>query len=197
MSAGFHWSAWLGLIPIFAAIRRFSGVPALAGGAVWGVAVYLSAVGATALSLPITFSGFVVYMFLPAGYVYLMSLFSRRYWYSTLAMALGWIVVELAVNAIGVRPGLITSEHIGSPALRVIADFLGTGFIAFFIACAGAIVITIVSNLRFHWQSTPLIIPRYGASRFIHELQSHTRSGRRFRPTHPRGPPLATGSHLP
>lgn len=189
VSCGFHWAAWVGLVPLFAAIRRLTGREALAGGALWGGAAYFAAIIASRTFIPVSFAAYAVYVVLPAVYVYFMASFSRRYWHSSLAMALGWIVVELAVNASGIQPGLITAEHIESPFLRVIADFLGSGFIAFLFAYAGAIVITVVSNLCVYWHSTPTLIPQYSEAGFIHESQTLALFGRRLRPMRPRGPP--------
>jgi apolipoprotein N-acyltransferase len=194
-SPGFHWAAWIGLIPIFAAVRQFAGAPAILGGALWGIAVYVGAVAVSVSPIPMTYSGCAAYLILPAGYVYIMALFSRRYWYSSLAMALGWIVIELIVNASGVRPGLISAEHIDNPFFRVIADFLGTGFVAFVVAYLGAVVIIVSSYLSVNWGLASASMRRYASSRIMPDSRPQLSCGRRFRPIRPRGPPADWGTN--
>jgi hypothetical protein len=189
VSARFHWAAWLGLVPVFAAIRRLSGVRAFLGGALWGGAVYLGAMIASGASFPITPLGCMHHILLPAGYVYFMAVFSRRYWYSPLALALGWILVELAVNVSGAQPGLISAEHISSPFLHVLTDFFGSGFIAFAVAYAGASVITIASSLGVRWRLSAIVIWRPTECRLVYESLSNPYATRHLRPVRPRGPP--------
>jgi hypothetical protein len=149
------------IIPLFLAIRLLSPCKAALGGLVWSFVLYFHAV--TVASSPdgrflIQASPLLV---IPALYAYGGAYYTRRYGFHPLALAVGWIVVELALYPAGFRQGLLPSCCGDGIVQRAIANFLGYGFVAFAVALVNAVAISLTARLIKHQACgfRPSIIP--------------------------------------
>jgi apolipoprotein N-acyltransferase len=84
----------------------------------------------------------------PALYAWLTAKFTRRYGFSPLAMALGWIVLEWALRSAGFNHSLLSTSESHGPVHRLVADFLGCGFVAFLVAYTNASLLALISKVR-------------------------------------------------
>lgn len=141
--------AGISMIPLFLVIRLASPITAGLCGAWWGLVFCLFA-GAR---LPAHEFGLAGVMLLltggPALYAYGGAAFTRRFGFHPLALALGWIVVELALRSAGFRHGLLLTECGDGVLVRLTADFLGYGFVAFLVVLANALTISLALTLIY------------------------------------------------
>ena len=183
------WLAWISLLPLFSAIRLFSIKSSAFLGGLWGGCLYLFLAASPNWMLDSVATIPMMLVIIPAAYAALMAVFSRRFGYSPLAMALGWILVELAFNLAGLRDGLLSVGNSQGQALQIVADFLGSGFVAFIVIYVNAFLI-----------SLPVLLCLTGFSFFENDIQQnsslvlHSRIDRifsRFCPdsARPRAPP--------
>jgi len=135
-----HWLAWFSLMPLFVAIRRLSSGWATWCGALWGGGIAFFASILPGGAIPNPDINAIALVAIPAAYAGLMALYSRRFGYSPLAMALGWILAELAFRTAGVTNGLLAAQYSMGPALHIVAALLGCGFAAFAVVWTNALL---------------------------------------------------------
>lgn len=135
------------IIPLFLAIRLLSPTKAALGSLVWSaVLCFHAAATAAPLDGRIVYQG-ILLLSVPTLYVFLGAWYTRRYGFQPLALALGWILVELALYPAGFRQGLLPSCYGNGIAQRAIADFLGYGFVAFVVALINAVAIMLTAQV--------------------------------------------------
>jgi apolipoprotein N-acyltransferase len=141
--------AWVSLLPIFITIRYASPRVALIYGALWGFCLYLfsSATDQTAITTTIRSLGLLTAV--PAIYAFLGARLTRRVGYAPLILAVGWIAVELALQPLALRQGLLAGTQADAGLMRIIGGLFGYVFIAFLIAFVNAQLLSLVENLRF------------------------------------------------
>jgi len=191
------WPVWISLLPLFAAIRLFSAKSSAFFGGFWGGCLYLFLAASPAMMTESGAPILAMLVIIPAAYAAVMAVFSRRFGYSPLAMALGWILVELAFNLAGLRDGLLSVGNSRGPALQIVADFLGSGFVAFIIVWISAFLLFIplkmalpyVMRLLEHEDCNPTRIP-------IHKTLCPLSITVVGRPS-PRAPPVAVDCAIP
>jgi len=196
-SGMYHWVAWIGLLPLFAAVRRLTGIAAAASGALWGGTVYIAAVMIADTPLAFSWRICLISGAIPALYLFAVAWFIRRYGYSALALALGWVIVEFVAKATGAYPDLIGAEQSPSALFKLIADFLGTGFIALVIVYASAFVISFTWAIYFGGILFYEWLRRAPVLRFIAWIQSSFHSQCHHQPSQSRAPPCRYDLHLP
>jgi apolipoprotein N-acyltransferase len=141
-------AAWIGLLPLFITIRYASPRIALFYGALWGLCLYLFSVatGDGAVSATVRSMGFLAAV--PAIYAYLGARLTRRVGYAPLVLAVGWIIVELALEPLALRQGLLAGTQVDGGVVRLVGGILGYVFVAFLIAFVNAQILSLVDGLR-------------------------------------------------
>jgi hypothetical protein len=153
------WLAWVGISPLIMAIRRLSPGMSAASGLLWGLVFYLFA--SFQPGNPAMAPNFeaVLYMAVPAVFAWLMGLFTHRFGFSPLAIALSWIGLELVSKASGLQNSLFSGDYNCGPYFNVLADFLGYGFVAFVIAYINAALLSIPWRIHIHSKAAIWTIP--------------------------------------
>ncbi len=143
------WLAWIGLIPIFIAIR--SSVPRVAFlyGALWGVSHYFFSMASDAATLMVAIYSIGLLTTVPALYAYLGARLTRRFGYLPLVLAVGWILVELALQPVAMQNGLLANCVNNGSLLSIVGGALGYVFVAFFIVYVNAQLISLVGKINF------------------------------------------------
>jgi len=147
-SRSLSWAAWFSLLPLFITIRYASPRLALLYGALWGTCLYLfmSATGAQTVSATVRSMGFLAAV--PAVYAYFGARLTRRVGFAPLVLAVGWIIVELALEPLALRDGLLAGSQVDGGLMRVVGGILGYVFVAFLIAFVNAQILSLVDNIR-------------------------------------------------
>jgi len=143
-----RWVAGLSLLPLLVAIRKLSRWQAMFCGAVWGAALC----GFLLYSAPVAPSNAVLLTLLTATitavYAFAGSLVTRWIGFSPLVMATGWIGVELALQPMAFRYGLLSSAVGEGQTMQVVGGLLGYVFIAFLVAYSNAWLLHFAGNIR-------------------------------------------------
>jgi len=147
-STACSWLAWFGLLPLFLAIRVLRPAAATLAGAIWGVCFYFFSVAFAAHAISPTFQSFALLTIVPAFYACFGVLLCRWIGFNPILLALGWVLVEVAIKPLGLQQGLLASTQSQSPILHWISRVLGYAFVAFLVACVNASLLAVLSNAR-------------------------------------------------
>jgi len=188
------WLVWIAFIPLFAVIRSQPLGMAACFGALWGCCFYLfSGYHHPGLAAPCIDVALVACA--PCLYVVLSKIFVRYHGYTPLAIALTWIVFELTGAQLGAGRIMPPVEKEIDSIVRVIAGFLGYGFIGFLVAYINAALVSITIEVyltsgralqsAFGFGSQPLSI----SSEVPHFLSYRTIRMK------PRAPPMILGKN--
>lgn len=134
------------MVPLFLAIRFLTPGQAALGGLIWGAVLCLGTVPVTSIN-GYSLAQACLLLAVPALYAYGGALYTRRYGFQPLALAVGWIAVELALHPAGCRQGLLPFCCGEGAVQRTIAGFLGYGFVAFAIALVNTVAILLTVRL--------------------------------------------------
>ncbi|MBN1392296.1 MAG: hypothetical protein JW947_05775 [Sedimentisphaerales bacterium] len=142
------WLAWFGLLPLFLAIRVLRPLAAILAGAVWGVCFYFFSGADIAPAISPTLQSLVLLTIVPALYACFGAFVTRRFGFNPLFLAFGWMLVEFALQPVGLQQGLLASTQSASVALHWVSRMLGYVFVAFLVACVNASLLSIFSTAR-------------------------------------------------
>jgi len=185
------WLAWISFAPLVIAVRFLR--PRKAGycGAVWGSSLFLFSTLFDNTVISPSLTGFVMLTTIPAVYTYLGAFFTRRFGFSPLAIALGWIVVVLALEPAGLSHGLVPVEHGHNRFLQMVAGSLGYGFVAFLIVYVNALLLSLAEAICVRGAALRLLKGCAVAPRLPETDMPACLRNQYLLPLQPRGPPLA------
>jgi len=149
------WLVCFSLLALFLAIRLLPPFRAMLCGALWG-AVFCgvsSVFGAPRITASITAVALLTTV--PALYAAGGALLTRWVGFSPLALATGWIVMELALAPLGLRAGLLAGAVADGAALQFVGGAVGYVFISFVVAYASAWLLEFAVAARL-WTMRPL-----------------------------------------
>lgn len=148
-TGGHPYLACVSLFPLLLAIKVLSPAKAYACGALWGASLFVLAAAGDSFAVPVSVGGFLLLTTIPAAYAAVGSLLTRRFGFSPLMLALGWVAVEFAMEPLGLRYGLLAStQGGGGTLLTVVGGVLGYVFVAFLIAYANALLLSLAGGAR-------------------------------------------------
>ena len=181
--------AWVSLLPIFITIRYASPRVALIYGALWGFCLYLfsSATDQTAITTTVKSLGLLTAV--PAIYAFLGARLTRRVGYAPLILAVGWIAVELALQPLALRQGLLAGTQADAGLMRIIGGLFGYVFIAFLIAFVNAQLLSLVENVRISINISDLLPISYQPCGWISQVLALGNAVTFAQSTRPRAPP--------
>ena len=188
--AGPSWLAWISLIPIFITIRYASPKIALLYGALWGFCLYLFSSASDGAAVTASIKSLGLLAAVPAIYAYWGARLTRRIGYAPLVLAVGWVIVELALEPLTLRDGLLAASQSDGGLMRLVGTLLGYVFIGFIIAFVNAQILSLVPfvNIQFGLLMPQPVVPLrlclIGTDRQTISHQCHLYS------LTPRAPPL-------
>jgi len=152
-SGGLSWVAFIGLIPVFMAIRYIRPGPAPLFGGLWGAGYYLY------LSLPscggnLSIASLLLFIAVPAVYTGLGAWLTRKVGYLPAVLATGWIVVEWLLGTPGSHPGTLTGAESSNTLIGYIGQALGYLVVAVLIAYVNALLLSLVDQIRLTFADT-------------------------------------------
>ena len=149
LNAGPHFRLlpWVGLLPLFVAIRACAPRDALLAGALWGASLFalLSGDGG---AVPRTVESFALLAAMPALYAWVCAGLTGRFGFNPLILGLGWVGVECAFQPLGLHNGLLAGTLGDGTFVQVVGGLLGYAFVAFLVAFANALLLSIASDMR-------------------------------------------------
>jgi apolipoprotein N-acyltransferase len=146
-SSHLSWAAWVSLLPIFITIRVASPRVALIYGALWGTCLYIFSSFSDAVGSASAIHTLGLLAAVPAIYTYLGARMTRRIGYAPLVLAVGWIIVELALQPANLHQGLLAGTQGDGNLMRIVGSVLGYIFVAFLIAFVNAQLLSLVDNI--------------------------------------------------
>lgn len=162
-SASGHWLGWVALVPLFLLMRRLTPLKALLAGAFWGLCLFLICLAADNRPFPPTGQNLALLITVPALYVWLGVLLTRRVGFSPLLLALGWIGVELALTPLDLRHGLLAGTQGHGLVVRTMGYLAGSAIVAFIVAYVNATLLEMLSAASAA-DGAARFVPRPGAS---------------------------------
>ncbi len=189
-SATYWWLGWVTLVPLFLCIRLFSPVRAAASGAVWGVSFYAASAFLTEARVPHNALSLVLLTVVPALYAYVAARITRAKGFHPLLLGLGWAGVELALQPLALRYGLLAGTLSDGWFLHSIGSVGGYLLVAFLVAMANAWLLSVLSSVRVSLPSKRLR-PVCPDTEFWLPLKAYlVRNTRFLRPAQARAPPV-------
>lgn len=189
-SPGYAWVGWLALLPLFLAIRACRPLGAALSGVVWGLAFYACSAGGTGPGIEPSVGSFALLAGLPALYALLTALLARWIGFSPLVLGVAWMGVELALEPLGIRFGLLGATQGDTTLMHWVGGALGYVLVAFVVAYVSAALLSVVVHVRVLVQQwRPATNPVDHGVRFAHRtLPVLVRF--LIGPSQPRAPPL-------
>lgn len=153
---GLAWLAWVCLLPLLAAVRKLTPLPAALAGAGWGLCLYTAASAGLAPKLDPSLLSLALLAIVPAAYTALGSLATRAVGFAPLILSLLWILVEVALRPLGLEGGLLAGTQSAGGLAGYIAGLLGYAFVAFAIIYGNAWLLQLLSDLRLDISLAPI-----------------------------------------
>ncbi len=147
-STHFGWLGCLALIPLYIAIARCAPAVAATCGALWGGSLYFFATLVFDAAIPEDFRALVLLSVIPAAYAFLGAHLTRRIGFSPFVLGVGWIGVELAVQPVGLKFGLLAGAQSEFALLQWAGRALGYTLVAFAVAYVNACLLSVLSRIR-------------------------------------------------
>ncbi|MFC1475558.1 hypothetical protein ACFLQW_00975 [Candidatus Zixiibacteriota bacterium] len=147
-SPNYGWMAWIGLFPFFLAIQVLSPLRAGIGGALWGLCLYVFSILLLRGPISPSVSSLLLLTAVPAVYAYLGARLTRRLGFCPFLLALGWIGVELALKPLGRPDGMLGLARGDSAFIQTMAELFGYVIVAFLIAFANVVLLSIASTIQ-------------------------------------------------
>jgi apolipoprotein N-acyltransferase len=189
---GYAWVAWIILLPLFLAIRVLHPAIAALSGAVWGACLYFFNVAGAAPAIEPTLISLALLTAVPAVYMGLGTLLTRFIGFNPFMLALGWILVEVALRPLGLQQGLLAGTQSEGSHVHWVSRLLGYFVVAFLMACTNASLLIVLSKALFAVHCRKLASGIHGSeaclliqgSMSLQQLTSHA--------GYPRAPPIPT-----
>lgn len=189
-STRFGWLACLALIPLYIAIARCAPVVAATSGALWGSSLYFFGTLVFDAAIPEDFRALLLLSVIPAAYAFLGAHLTRRIGFSPFVLGVGWIGVELAIQPVGLKLGLLAGAQSEFAVLQWAGRALGYTLVAFAVAYVNACLLSVLSCIRVTApRARPVAASGHSNARltpqtfFVVPLHS-------IRPSRPRAPPV-------
>ncbi|UCG33975.1 MAG: hypothetical protein JSU68_04925 [Phycisphaerales bacterium] len=145
--AGWGWLCWVGLLPVFLAIRIVRPGAAMMAGGLWGGSLFVT-LAFLGDGIPLTLRSLGLMVVIPALYCGSGVCVTRRVGFNPLVLGLGWVGVELALGWLGLCRGLLTGAGSQGPVIAVAGRVLGYACAAFLIAYLNALLVSLAADLR-------------------------------------------------
>jgi hypothetical protein len=143
------------------------------------------------IAISLSASNVVLISAIPAIYSFLGALLTRLRGFSPVALASGWVGVEVAFKALGLNHGLLLPSGSYGPILQAVSDFLGCGIIAFLVLLSNALLVFIVGAIAFRCSSSALQDCCTGSAQLKASYSIHHVSSSQVRLPQQRAPPPA------
>jgi apolipoprotein N-acyltransferase len=190
MSSPEHW--WLGwttLVPLFCAIRWLTPYRAYLAGGLWGLSLFLFAGLLDGSAVSANFISLLALTAVPAFYAGCGACLTRRVGFSPYLLALGWIGVELILQPLGLRHGLLGATQENGMTLQVVGSFSGYLVVAFIVAYVNALLFTVLSTVQIGGAVGRRMAVRSRGPRSIVPIDVPSCLSYLLQPSHPRAPP--------
>ncbi|UCC32058.1 MAG: hypothetical protein JSU86_07210, partial [Phycisphaerales bacterium] len=134
------------LLPLFLAIRVCRPTGAGLGGALWGFSLYAFSVTGSGHSIDASLSALAVLTGIPALYAYFSARLVRWIGFNPLVLGVSWMGVELALEPLGLRSGLLAGTQGDGALMHWIGNALGYVLVAFLVAFVNAAIVSVLSR---------------------------------------------------
>jgi apolipoprotein N-acyltransferase len=142
------WLGWITLLPVFQAIRTLTPLRAALGCGLWGASLFAFCVGLFETAIPGTPGAFAALTLVPAAYGFVGARVTRRVGFSPYLLALGWMGVELALDPVGLRHGLLAATQGNGLLLGAFGSFTGFVLVAFVVAYVNASLLSALHTVH-------------------------------------------------
>ena len=144
----YAWLGWLSLIPLLASIRSYRPLGAALAGAAWGLCLYLFSFAAGRTGVLHSLLSLLLLTTIPAAYALLGSLLTRRIGFSPLVLGVSWMGVELVLEPLGLRGGLLAATQGDGTLVHWVGSALGYVLAAFVLAYANSLLLLALTRVR-------------------------------------------------
>ena len=143
--------AFLALLPLLVAIRNYAPYRATACGALWGIAHLVGTLTGTS-DQHLSVGAIAALVVIPMLFAWLGAWSVRRAGFHPLVLAVGWMLVEMAVTSLGPRHGILLGVPSESGALSdYIARHFGSVLVCFAWALINSIVVSAAAGVVQAW----------------------------------------------
>ncbi|UCC29561.1 MAG: hypothetical protein JSU86_15320 [Phycisphaerales bacterium] len=136
----------LTLLPLFLAIRVCRPTGAGLGGALWGLSLYAFSVTGSGHSIDASVSSLALLTAIPGLYTYFSARLTRWTGFNPFVLGVSWMGVELALEPLGLRSGLLAGTQGDGALMHWIGGALGYVLVAFLVAFVSAAIVSVLSR---------------------------------------------------
>ncbi len=146
-TSGYAWLGWLTLLPLFVAIRVLSPLRAMLCGALWGLSLHVFGTLFFETGISSGLASLVLLTAIPAAYTLLASWLTAWIGFNPLVLGVTWMGVELALEPLGMRLGLLGGTQGDSTVMHWAGGALGYVLVAFVVALGNAVLLLLLSRV--------------------------------------------------
>ena len=190
-SPGGLWMGWFTLIPLFLSIRVLTPLRALLAGSFWGLCLFLFLLLSGDASFAPTAWSLLLLCVVPATYAFLAARLAQRLAFSPLLLAVGWIGVELALQPLGLRNGLLAGTQGQGLVVRTIGYLGGFVAVAFIVAYVNAVLLAMLHDVCVVVLRSRLSSGPSGAVKRLFSIDLPAHFFQSLSLSRPRAPPLS------
>ena len=136
----------LTLLPLFLVIRVCRPTGAALGGALWGFSLYAFSVTGSGHSIDPSVGSLALLTAIPAIYSYFSARLMRWIGFNPFVLGVTWMAVELALQPLGLRAGLLAGTQGDGTLMHWLGGTLGYVLVAFLVAFVSAAIVSVVSR---------------------------------------------------
>ena len=146
-SSAYPGLSLLTLLPLFLAIRVCRPTCAALSGALWGLSLYAFSVTGSGHSIDPSVGSLALLTAIPALYSYFSARLVRWIGFNPFVLGVSWMGVELALEPLGLRAGLLAGTQGDGALMHWIGNALGYVLIAFLVAFVSAAIVSVLSRV--------------------------------------------------
>lgn len=181
----------LTLLPLFLAIRVCRPTGAALGGALWGLSLYAFSVAGSGHSIDASVSSLALLTAIPGLYAYFGARLVRWIGFNPLVLGVSWMGVELALEPLGLRSGLLAGTQGDGALMHWIGNALGYVLVAFLVAFVNAVIVSLLSRAYVGATVPRFLVGSSGSSLRIVQQTFSCFPLFAIPPSRPRAPPMA------
>jgi len=190
-SPKFWWLGWVTLIPLFISIRILPARSAGFCGMFWGFSLYVASELIGVAQVPHTWQSLTLLLAMPGLYAYVAAAVTRRKGFHPFLLGLGWAGVELALQPLALRHGLLGATQGNSLVVHAVGSLGGYVLVAFLLAVVNAWLLNVITSVQVRVpRSRPVCVPT-NLNTLLPYVERVLLTARFLSPAQPRAPPAA------
>ncbi len=180
------------LVPLLLFVLRRTPSRAASCGAIWGVCLWIACRGGLGPTLASPWAALILLTVVPGAYAGGGAILTRWIGFSPLVLGVAWMGVEVALDPVGLRLGLLGATLEQGLLAQTLGSAFGYVLVAFVVAYINAILVSVFDRVRTLSSGTHPPSSSGDRPRVVEPQTRPIHSHIACNPSQPRAPPITT-----